>query len=172
MKKTTIIIAGLIVVLCFHSLKVLADDLPRLSSDCLGSMKNRDFHYNKAIMKDIISGLELDIDDQSYIEVTDRGLDAANIIYGGKEIDEYYQSLHQQFIVASRGKPTLYVKPLEAFLLYKQPDNMNVAVHLKLNNFKWEVIGKEKKIGNAVDYKLLKCEKEYLKKKREYYNND
>ena len=172
MKKTTIIISVLFVLLFINSVKVQANELPRLSTECLENMKTRDVHYNKAIMKDIISGHDLDIDDQSYIEVTDRGLDAANLIYGGKEIDEYYQSLHKQFIVASRGKPILFVKPGEAYLLYKQPDNTNVAVHLKLNNLKWEVIEKKKEKGNAIEYKLLKCEKEYFKEKREYYNKD
>ncbi|EKN70713.1 hypothetical protein BABA_04709 [Neobacillus bataviensis LMG 21833] len=172
MKITTIIIAGLIVSLGFPSLKFQADDLPRLSPDCLENREIRDVEFNKEIMKDIISGLELDIDNQSFTEVTDRGLDAAHLIYGGKELDEVYQSLHQQFIVASRGKPTLFVKPLEAYLLYKQPDNTNVAVHLKLNNFKWEVVEKKKAKGNAITYKLLKCEKEYLKKKRELYKKD
>ncbi|WP_312470124.1 hypothetical protein [Neobacillus sp.] len=172
MKKTTFIIAGLYVSLCFNSFNAQADVLPRLSTECIENMKNRDVHYNKELMKDIISSFNLDIDDHTYHEVTDRNLDAANLIYGGKDIDEYYQSLHKQFIVASRGKPTLFVKPSEAYLLYKQPDNTNVAVHLKLNNFKWEVIEKKKKGGNAVKYKLLKCEKEYLKEKREYNNND
>jgi hypothetical protein len=172
MKKATIFIWGVIVLLCFNSLSGQADELPRLSIDCLESMKNRDVQYNKALMKDIIAGLELDIDDQSYIEVTDRTLDAANLIYGGKEIDENYQSLHKQFIVASRGKPTLFIKPGEAYLLYKQPDNTNVAVHLRLSNFNWEVVEKKKKEGNAIPYKLLKCEKEYLKEKRDYSNKD
>lgn len=172
MNKTTIIIAGLIAAFCFHSWKVQADDLTRLSPDCLENRKIRDLEYNKALMKDIIAGLKLDIDDQSYTEVTDRGLDAAHIIYGGKEMDEVYQSLQQQFIVASRGKPALFVRPAEAYLLYKQPDNTNVAVHLKLNNFKWEVVEKKKEKGNAINYKLLKCEKEYLKEKKEYYNKD
>ncbi|MBO0961137.1 hypothetical protein J1P26_15655 [Neobacillus sp. MM2021_6] len=172
MKISTIMIAGLIVVFCLPALKFQAEDLPSLSADCLENRGKRDVEFNKAIMKDIITGLELDIDDQSYTEVTDRGLDAAHLIYGGKELDEVYQSLHQQFIVASRGKPSLFVRPLEAYLLYKQPDNTNVAVHLKLTNFKWEVVEKKKAKGNAINYKLLKCEKEYLKKKREYYNKD
>ncbi|MEH7353299.1 hypothetical protein V7150_06910 [Neobacillus drentensis] len=172
MKKTTIINSVLFVLLFINSVKVQANELPRLSTECLEKMKTRNVQYNKAIMKDIISVLDLDIDDQSYIEVTDRGLDAANLIYGGKEVDEYYQSLHKQFIVASRGVPTLFVKPGESYLLYKQPDNSNVAVHLKLNNLKWEVIEKKKEKGNAIDYRLLKCEKDYLKEKREYNNKD
>lgn len=171
-KKTTTIIAVLFVSVCLCSIEANADELPRLSPDCIENMKNRDLTYNQALMKDIITGLELDIDDRSFIEVTDKGLDAANLIYGGKEIDEYYQSLHQHFIVASRGKPTLFIKPSEAYLLYKQPDNTNVAVHLKLSDLKWEVIEKKKKEGNAVNYKLLKCEKEYLKEKQQYSNKD
>ncbi|MFZ7943552.1 hypothetical protein [Neobacillus sp. 19] len=172
MKKTTIIFSGIVLLLCLNSFKSQADELPRLSPDCLENMKNRDMQYNKAIMKDISASHDLDINDQSYIEVTDRGLDAANMIYGGKEIDEYYQSLHQQFIVASRGKPTLFVKPGEAYLLYKQPDNTNVAVHLKLNDLKWEVIEKKKKKGDAIKYKLLKCEQDYMKEKKEYNSRD
>lgn len=172
MKKTAIIYSVLFVLLLINSVKVQANELPRLSIECLEKMKTRNVQYNKAIMEDIISGLGLDIDDQSYIEVTDRGLDAANLIYGGKEVDEYYQSLHKQFIVASHGVPSLFVKPGEAYLLYKQPDNTNVAVHLKLNNIKWKVIEKKEEKGNAISYKLLKCEKEYLQEKREYYNKD
>ncbi|MFL6557964.1 MAG: hypothetical protein ACJ8MO_17850, partial [Bacillus sp. (in: firmicutes)] len=112
----------------------------------------------------------LDIDSQNYLEVSDKDLDAAHLIYGGKEVDENYQSLHEQFIVASRGKPTLFVKHSKAYLLYKTPDNTNVAVHLKLTDLKWVVVGKKKKEGNVIHYNLLKCEKEYLKKKREYSN--
>jgi hypothetical protein len=171
-KKAASFLGGLFLVLCFHSLQVLAEDPPRLSSDCRENMKIRDVEYNKALMNDIIADLDLVIDDQIYIEITDKGLDAANIIYGGKEFDEYYQSLHKQFIVASRGKPTLFVKPAEAYLLYKQPDNTNVAVHLKLSDLKWEVIEKKKKQGNAIKYQLLTCEKDYMKEKKEYYNMD
>ncbi|MEH7415284.1 hypothetical protein V7266_08395 [Neobacillus drentensis] len=169
MKKITIIIWGLIILI--FPLNTQADELPSLSADCLEEMKNRDVEFNKAIMKDIISGLDLNIDNQNYIEVSDKDLDAAHLIYGGKEVDENYQSLHDQFIVASRGKPTLYIKPREAYLLYKQPDNMNVSVHLKLTDLKWVVMEKDKKEGNSVPYKLLKCEKEYLKKKREYLDH-
>ncbi|PLS07284.1 hypothetical protein [Neobacillus cucumis] len=168
MKMITFILWSLFIVLC--PLNTRADELPRLSSDCLEDMKIRDVEYNKSIMKEIITELGLDIDNQNYIEVSDKALDAAHLIYGGKEMDENYRSLHEQFIVASRGKPTLYIKPKEAYLLYKQPDNTNVAVHLKLADFKWDVVGKKKKEGNPVHYKLLKCEKEYLKKKREYFN--
>jgi len=166
MKKMTILMWSLFVTLC--PLNTRAEDLPRLSSDCLEEMKNRDFLYNKAVMRDIINELGLDIDSQNYLEVSDKDLDAAHLIYGGKEVDENYQSLHEQFIVASRGKPTLFVKPSEAYLLYKKPDNTNVAVHLKLTDLKWVVVGKKKKEGNAIHYKLLKCEKEYIKKKREF----
>ncbi|MEH7119577.1 hypothetical protein V7128_19485 [Neobacillus vireti] len=166
MKKVTMAIWSLLIILC--PLNTLADELPRLSTNCLEEMKNRDVQYNKEIMEDIITELGLNIDNQKYIEVSDKDLDAAHLIYGGKEVDENYQSLHEQFIVASRGKPTLYVKPREAYLLYKQPDNTNVAVHLKLSDLKWVVVGKKKKDGNIVHYKLLKCEQEYLKKKREY----
>lgn len=169
MKKISIMFWSLMIILC--PLNTQADELPRLSSDCLEDMQNRDETYNKAIMKDIISELGLDIDNKKYIEVTDKDLDAAHMIYGGKEVDENYQSLHKQFIVASRGKPTLYVKPKEAYLLYKQPDNTNVAIHLKLTDLEWVVAGKQKKEGNSVHYKLLKCEKEYLKKKQEYFNH-
>ena len=168
MKKLAIILWSLIITL--SPVHTRAEDLPRLSSDCLEEMKNRDLLYNNAIMKDIISELSLDIDSQNYLEVTDKDLDAAHLIYGGKEVDENYQSLHEQFIVASRGKPTLFVKHAKAYLLYKTPDNTNVAVHLKLTDLKWVVVGKKKKEGNVIHYNLLKCEKEYLKKKREYSN--
>jgi len=169
MKKITMIIWSLIILIC--PLNTRADELPRLSSDCLEGMKNRDEEFNKAIMKDIITGFGLDIDHQHYIEVSDKDLEAAHLIYGGKEVDENYQSLHEQFIVASRGKPTLFIQPAEAYLLYKQPDNTNVAIHLKLSDLKWVVVGKKKEEGKAIHYKLLKCEKEYLQKKREYSNH-
>jgi hypothetical protein len=166
MRKISILLWSLFVILC--PLSTHAEDLPRLTSDCLEEMENRDLLYNKAIMKEIIAKLGLDIESQNYLEVTDKDLDAAHLIYGGKEVDENYQSLHMQFIVASRGKPTLFVKPTEAYLLYKQPDNTDVAVHLKFSDLKWVAVGKKMQEGNIVHYKLLKCEKEYLKKKREY----
>lgn len=165
-------VCGVFTMLACFSFKGEAEELPRLSTECLEKMKNRDIQYNQALMKDIISNLDLDIDDQSYIEVQDKSLDAANLIYGGREIDEYYQSLHKQFIVASRGKPTLFIKPGIAYVLYKQPNNMDVAVHLKLSNYEWVVVEKKKKEGNAIPYKLLKCEREYLKEKRDFSNKD
>ncbi|WP_160719153.1 hypothetical protein [Bacillus sp. USDA818B3_A] len=168
MKKLTLLIWGLFVILC--PMNIRAAELPRLSTECLEQIKYRDIKYNKSLMKDIITALNLDIDNQNYIEVSDKALEAAHLIYGGKEVDENYQSLHEQFIVASRGKPALFIKPKEAYLLYKQPDNTNVAVHLKLTDLKWEVVSKKKKEGDSIPYKLLKCEKDYLKEKREYFN--
>lgn len=169
-KKTFILIWGLTVCIFLKGVTIHADELPRLSSECQENMKQRDSDYNGAVMRDIIESLDLEIDEQNYYEVTDKDLYAANLIYGGREVDEYYQSLHKQFIVASRGKPTLYIKPSEAYVLYKQPDNINIAVHLKLTDVKWKVIERKKEKGNPVSYKLLKCEKDYLKAKNNYLN--
>lgn len=166
----------IMITVCFslfliNSLGVQAQE-PSLTSDCLQKIKVRDEQFNETIMNEIIASMQLDIDENSYHKLIDRDLDAAHLIFGGKEKDSYYQSLKKQFIVASRGKPALFVKPLEAYLLYKQPNNKNVAVHLQLSNDNWMAVKTIKKKGAAIKFKLLKCEKVYLKKKREYYHQD
>ncbi|GHH96740.1 hypothetical protein AM1BK_02830 [Neobacillus kokaensis] len=124
------------------------------------------------IMKDVIQGLKLDIDETNYFKVTEKELEAAHLIYGGKEKDDYYESLHKHFMVASRGKPTLLVSAGEAYLLFKKPDHTNVAVRLKLTNSKWELNYIKESEGKPIRFTLLKCEKDYLQKKNEYYKID
>ncbi|MDN3019613.1 hypothetical protein PH210_25950 [Paenibacillus sp. BSR1-1] len=168
MTKTIILISCLFVSFSIPSLHAHAD-FPRLTAECKEMAKLRDDQFTTLVMKDIISGFNLDIDDSSYIEITDRDLDAANLIYGGKENDDYYNSLKQHFIVASRGKPRLFVRPKELYLLYKEPDNTNVMVHFKLQDSRWDVIERKKMSGKEIPYKLLDCEIEYLNKKKDYY---
>lgn len=168
MKKIWILMA-----VCLFSFHINPPDgqarEPRLTSDCLEKIQVRDEQFNNEIIEEIIASLKLDINDNSYHRMTDRDLETAHLLYGGREKDPYYQSLKAQFLVASRGKPVLFVKPLEAYLLYKKPNNTNVAVHLNLTNDKWTVVKTKKKKGAALPFKLLKCEKAYLKKKREFY---
>ncbi|WP_066396994.1 hypothetical protein [Neobacillus mesonae] len=147
-------------------------EMPRLSSECLEKIKTRNERFNRIIMKDIIRDLELDIDETNYFKVTERELEAAHLIYGGNENDDYYESLHKQFMVASRGKPTLLMGAGEAYFLFKRPDHTNVALHLKLSNSKWEVDDTKENKGTSIRFKLLKCEKDYLQKKTEYYKVD
>ena len=55
-------------------------------------------------------------------------------MYGGKENDSYYTSLTK--IYDSGGfseQPSLFVRAQEAFLLYKEKDNINVMKRLKLD---------------------------------------
>ncbi|WP_226670539.1 hypothetical protein [Metabacillus litoralis] len=170
MNKTFILVSGLLVVFVLNSLHINAEAPPKLSPECIKKMEKRDEQFTSLIMSDVISSFDLDIDEHSYIEVTSRDLDAANMIYGGKEKDDYYNSLMQHFNVASRGKPRLFIKPQEAYLLYKEPDYTDVMIHLELKGSKWEVIDQKKKKGNEIEYKQIKCEKEYIKKKKEYYS--
>ena len=145
-------------------------EAPRLTPECMEQRKARDEQFTQQVIKDVISSFQLDIDEHQYIEVSARDLDAANMIYGGKEKDEYYDSLKKHFFVATRGNPRLFVRPQEAYVLYKKPDNTNVMVHLKLEKARWEVTGRNKKKGREIPYKLLPCEIDYLKKKKEFYS--
>ncbi|NRD80016.1 hypothetical protein HPT25_22015 [Bacillus sp. BRMEA1] len=168
MKGSTIIMFGFVLIFSVSSILVHAD-FPRISAECREKSNLRDEQYSKLVMKDIITSFNLDLEDNGFIEVTDRDLDAANLIYGGNVNDGHYQSLNQHFNVASRGLPKLYVRPMESYFLYKTFDHTNVMIHLKLKGSQWEVIEQKKKKGNDIKYTLLKCEKEYLKKKKKYY---
>ncbi len=102
-----------------------------------------------------------------------RDLEAAHLMYGGKENDSYYNSLTK--IYDSGGfseQPSLFVRAQEAFLLYKEKDNINVMKHLNLDVEKgeWLVIKTKKKKGKKVKFKPLQCEKDYMKKRNEYHN--
>ncbi|KYQ02595.1 hypothetical protein B4079_2247 [Bacillus cereus] len=94
-------------------------------------------------------------------------------MYGGRENDSYYNSLTK--IYDSGGfseQPSLFVRAQEAFLLYKEKDNINVMKHLNLDVEKgeWLVIKTKKKKGKKVKFKPLQCEKDYMKKRNEYQN--
>ena len=141
-------------------------DAPRLSSDCLEERKIRDEKYVKSIIQDIKSTFNLNIDEHSFWEVSKRDLEAAHLMYGGKENDSYYNSLTK--IYDSGGfseEPSLFVRAQEAFLLYKEKDNINVMKRLKLDVEKGMARYKnEKKKGKKVKFKPLQCEKDYLKR--------
>ncbi|WP_332699372.1 hypothetical protein [Halalkalibacter lacteus] len=172
MKKFLILLSALFLTLSINPLFSIAEEQPRLSSECLEKMKYRNEKRNMVIMDDIISSFNLDIDESGYHELTYRDLDAANLVYGGKENDTYYNSLSKVFESGgwTQGDPKLYVKPLTAYYLYKDKDNTNVMVLLKLKDKKWEIVEKKKTEGQEIKYNRLNCEKEYLKKRNEYEN--
>ncbi|WP_002147002.1 hypothetical protein [Bacillus cereus] len=143
-------------------------DASRLSSDCLEESKIRDEKYVKNIMKDIKSTFDININEGEFMEVSKSDLEAAHLMYGGRENDSYYNSLTKVFSNGGyRGDLRLYVKPFEAFLLYKEIDDTNVMKHLKLQKGEWVVIETKKKQGKTVEYKPLQCEKDYMKKRNE-----
>lgn len=171
MKKFVVLLSVLSITLISPIFSV-AEEKPKLSQECLEKMKYRDQMRDKLIMEDVISSFNLDIDESGYDELTYRDLDASHLIYGGKENDSYYKSLRKIFETIpgwTQGHPKLYIKPLTAYFLYKKKDNTNVMVLLKLNDDeKWEVVEKKETKGKEVKYKMVKCEKEYLKKRNEY----
>ena len=137
---------------------------PRLSSDCLEESKIRDEKYVKNIMNDIISTFDLKIDENSFWEISKRDLEAAHLMYGGRENDSYYNSLTKVYDSGGyRGEPRLFVKAQEAFLLYKEIDDTNVMKRLNLEKGGWIVTETKKKQGKIVEYRPLQCEKDYLK---------
>jgi hypothetical protein len=170
MIKTFILTGTLLFALNFNPVFSFAEGKPSLSPICIEEMKQRDESRNKLIMDDIISTFNLDIDDSNYFELTSKDLDASNLVYGGRVDDPYYNSLDQLFgsSPSTQGTPRLYVRPLTAYFLYKEKDNTNVMVLLKLKDNKWEVVEKKREKGNDVKYIQVKCEKEYLKKRNEY----
>jgi hypothetical protein len=171
MKKFVVLLSALFLTLSINPLFSIAEGQPRLSPECLEKMKDRDENRNKVIMDDIISSFNLDIDESGYYELTYRDLDPSNL-YGGKIDDTYYNSLSKIFESGgwTQGHPRLYVKPLSTYILYKEKDNTNVMVLLKLKDKKWEVVEKKKTEGQEIKFNKLKCEKEYLKKRNEYEN--
>jgi hypothetical protein len=172
LKKSFVVISGLLVFLTLIPVHIYAEAPPKLPPECISKMEERDEHYNKLIMQDIISNFKLDINERSYIEMTRRELLASYMIYGGREKDNYFNSINEHFdIAAYRGEPRLFIRPQEAYVLYKDHDNNDIMIHLKLNGTIWVVIDQKKKKGNEIEYKLIKCEKEYLEKKKEYYSN-
>jgi hypothetical protein len=64
----------------------------------------------------------------------------------------------------------VFIRPLNGYFLYKETDNTNVMVKLKLENEKWVVVEKKEKSGKPIEYNKLKCEEEYLKKRNKYHN--
>ncbi|WP_226669629.1 hypothetical protein [Metabacillus litoralis] len=174
MKKAFILTSTLIIALTYNPLYSFAELKPNLSSKCLEEIKYRNDTRNKLIMNDIISTFNLDIDQSGYSELSSRDLDAANLIYGGRIDDTFYNSLNKHFetVPSTQGNPRLYVRPLTAYLLYKESDTTNVMVSLKLKGNKWKVVEEKKAKGKEVKYNRVKCEKEYLKKRNEYEKNN
>ncbi|MGH0487160.1 hypothetical protein ACQVPJ_22525 [Bacillus mycoides] len=168
MKKLLYVLSVFILCVSIQHVVHSQSNAPRLSSDCLEESKIRDEKYVKNIMNDIISTFDLKIDENSFWEISKRDLEAAHLMYGGRENDTYYNSLTKAFESGGyRGEPRLFVKPLEAFLLYKEIDDTNVMKHLKLEKGEWIVTETKKKPGKIVEYKTLQCEKDYLKKRNE-----
>jgi len=113
----------------------------------------------------------LNIDENSFLEVSKRDLEAAHLMYGGRENDSYYNSLTKIYDSGGyRGEPRLFVRAQEAFLLYKEIDDTNVMKRLNLEKGEWIVTETKKKQGKIVEYRPLQCEKDYLKKRNEYHN--
>lgn len=157
MSKIFILLNSLLFIFTLNSLRIEAKVRPEISPEC---MEMRMEHYTNRIIKDIMSNFDLDLEREGFIEMNSRDLDAANLIYGGNEKDDYYNSLIQHFNVSSKGWPRLFVRPQEAYSLYKDPDNSDVMIHLKLKGYKWEVMERRKKKGNDIQYEKINCEKE------------
>lgn len=173
MKKTFYILSVFMLCVSIQHVVHSQSDAPRLSSDCLEERKIRDEKYMKNIIQDIKSTFNLNIDEHSFWEVSKRDLEAAHLMYGGKENDSYYNSLTKIYDSGGfREQPSLFVTAQEAFLLYREKDNINVMKHLNLDVEKgeWVVIKMKKKKGKKVKFKPLQCEKDYLKKRNEYHN--
>ncbi|ASZ17354.1 hypothetical protein CK938_12450 [Bacillus cereus] len=173
MKKTFYILSVFMLCVSIQHVVHSQSDAPRLSSDCLEERKIRDEKYMKNIIQDIKSTFNLNIDEHSFWEVSKRDLEAAHLMYGGKENDSYYNSLTKIYDSGGfREQPSLFVTAQEAFLLYREKDNINVMKHLNLDVEKgeWVVIKTKKKKGKKVKFKPLQCEKDYLKKRNEYHN--
>ncbi|PGM92070.1 hypothetical protein [Bacillus cereus] len=171
MKKLLYVLSVFILCVSIQHVVHSQSNAPRLSSDCLEESKIRDEKYVKNIMNDIISTFDLKIDENSFWEISKRDLEAAHLMYGGRENDSYYNSLTKVYDSGGyRGEPRLFVKAQEAFLLYKEIDDTNVMKRLNLEKGEWIVTETKKKQGEIVEYKPLQCEKDYLKKRNEYHN--
>ncbi|QWI11649.1 hypothetical protein J5W00_14945 [Bacillus mycoides] len=165
MKKLLYVLSVFILCVSIQHVVHSQSNAPRLSSDCLEESKIRDEKYVKNIMNDIISTFDLKIDENSFWEISKRDLEAAHLMYGGRENDSYYNSLTKVYDSGGyRGEPRLFVKAQEAFLLYKEIDDTNVMKRLNLEKGEWIVTETKKKQGKIVEYRPLQCEKDYLKK--------
>lgn len=150
MKKIFYILTVFILCVSIQQVVHSQTDAPELSSDCLEKRKIRDDKHVKNIISDIKSTFNLNIDENSFWEVSKRNLEAAHLMYGGRENDSHYNSLTK--IYDSGGfseQPSLFVSAQEAFLLYKEKDTINVMKRLKLDIEKgeWIVIETKKKKG-------------------------
>ncbi|MGH0944920.1 hypothetical protein ACQVTS_27750 [Bacillus mycoides] len=171
MKKLLYVLSVFILCVSIQHVVHSQSNAPRLSSDCLEESKIRDEKYVKNIMNDIISTFDLKIDENSFWEISKRDLEAAHLMYGGRENDSYYNSLTKVYDSGGyRGEPRLFVKAQEAFLLYKEIDDTNVMKRLNLEKGEWIVTETKKKQGKIVEYRPLQCEKDYQKKRNEYHN--
>lgn len=163
------ILLGLILV-SINTVQASAE-APKLTDKCIEQMKLRDEEYTQSVMKDIKKSFDLDKIQDTLYEVTPDDLLAGHMLYGGKQDDPVLSSIEKHFFVTSKGGARLFVRPQEAYVLYKQVNNENVMTRLKLvDNFRWEVVEKNKKMGKEVPFKQLDCEKEYLKKRNKYHS--
>ncbi|EJS06264.1 hypothetical protein CQ058_04135 [Bacillus sp. MYb56] len=154
MKKLLYVLSVFILCVSIQHVVHSQSNAPRLSSDCLEESKIRDEKYVKNIMNDIISTFDLKIDENSFLEVSKRDLEAAHLMYGGRENDSYYNSLTKVYDSGGyRGEPRLFVKAQEAFLLYKEIDDTNVMKRLNLEKGEWIVTETKKKQGKIVEYR-------------------
>lgn len=173
MKKILYILSVFVLCVSIQQVVHSQTDAPELTSDCLEKRKIRDDKHVKNIISDIKSTFNLKIDEHIFWEVSKRDLEAAHLMYGGWEKDSYYNSLTKIYDSGGfKEQPSLFVAVQEAFLLYKEKDNINVMKYLNLDVEKgeWIVIETKKKKGKKVKFKPLQCEKEYLKKRNEYHN--
>lgn len=169
MRKFYMILLGLILV-SINTIQASAE-APKLTDECIEQMKLRDEEYTQSVMKDIKKSFNLDNIQDTLYEVTPDDLFAAHMLYGGKQDDPVFKSLDKHFVGTFNGEPRLFIKPQEAYFLYKQSNNENVMIHLKLvDNNHWEVVDQSKKMGKKVPFKQLACEKEYLKKRNKYHS--
>lgn len=155
--KIFILLNSLLVIFTLNPLHIEAKVRPEISPEC---MEMRMEHYTNSVIKDIMSNFDIDLESEGFIEMNSRNLDATNLIYGGNEKDDYYNSLIQHFNVSSKGWPRLFVRPQETYVLYKDLDNTDVMIHMIRMGSKWEVIEQQQKKGNNIQYEKINCEKE------------
>ena len=70
-------------------------------------------------------------------------------------------------IVVDLANSRLICEGTRSILLYKEKDNINVMKRLKLDVEKGMARYKTKRKGKKVKFKLLQCEKDYMKKRNE-----
>jgi len=167
--KFLFMISNVLILTLLPLLKVQGE-FPILSHNCREKIENRDSQFNQEVIKDIIQSFHLESFIQNSYHVTLRDLEMAHQLYGNKEHDSYYHSLSKHFLVSSKGGPMLYLNGTSAVLVYKALTDKNVMIELMLIEEKWIEHDRKEIQGEEIPFKVLKCEKEYTKKKLEYDN--